>query len=67
MNESGREYKEYVIYVPECRFLEEILAAAVLSSILSSECVFGFPIQPIANHTRGKIGQDVHFSSPNIP
>lgn len=67
VNECGREFKEYIIYVTEFRFLKEICAAAVLSNILSSKCIFEFPSQPIPNHTRVKIGQDTHFSSTNIP
>lgn len=39
----------------------------MLSHILSSKCIFEFPSQPIPNHTRVKIGQDIHFSSTNTP
>ena len=55
INECGKESKEYIIYVTDFRFLKEILAAAVLSNILSSKCVFDFAIQPIANHTESKL------------
>lgn len=67
VNECGREFKEYIIYVTEFRFLKEIFAAAVLSHILSSRCIFEFPSQPIPNHTRVNIGQDIRFSSTNTP
>ena len=34
VNERGKKFKEYIIYVTDCRFLKEILAAAVLSNVL---------------------------------
>lgn len=49
VNERGREFKEYIIYVTEFRVLKEILAAAVLSNTLSSKCVLTFQFSHLLN------------------
>lgn len=49
VNECGRVFKKYIIYVTEFRFLKEILAAAVLSNIPFSKCVLTFQYSQLRN------------------